>query len=115
MKSARVILTAVAAVGMAARGQQGGDPCDAATFNSKVCKPAIRHNGYCSGGTWVPMAYSQSYPDYFDSYLAYLSGGGAVAATPKENCRRPSTSLHAGHGISRGGFGRTGAGHHAGG
>ncbi len=101
-KSARVILTVAAAIGVAARGQQSGDPCAASTFNAQVCKTAIRHKGYCSGGAFVRTAYQQPYPYYYDSYSAYVSGGGL--ATPPESCL-----------ATRGGFGFHGAAHHAGG
>jgi hypothetical protein len=95
-----------ATMGMAARGQQGNslDPCEPGTFNANVCRVAIRHHGYCSGGVWVPMKYSQDYPNYYDSYQAYLSGGGLAVSAPEEGCRRPHGSSY----MARGGFGSTG-------
>ncbi len=101
-KSARVVLTVAAAMGVAARGQQSGDPCEASTFNAQVCKTAIRQKGYCSGGAFVKTAYQQPYPYYYDSYGAYVSGGGL--ATQPESCVS-----------TRGGFGFLGAARHAGG
>ena len=109
-KSARVVLTVAAAMGMA-RGQLAPDPCDPGTFNIKACKVAVQHSGYCDGSTWVPTTYQEHYPYYYDSYQAYLSTGGVVTAAETGNCRRPHSSFF-GRGISRGGFGSTGAGHH---
>src|SRR6266478_7458334 len=103
-KSARIVLTVVAAMGMAARGQQSPDPCDAATFNAKACKTAVRHNRFCSSGAWVPMTYRQPYPYYYDSYQAYLAGGGVVNSLPAESCTHSFTSSFAGHGGTRRGF-----------
>jgi hypothetical protein len=114
-KSPSVVLTVAAAMGIAAHGQQGADPCDAATFNAKVCKTAVRHNGYCAGGVWVPMTYQQHYPYYYDSFQQYQSGGNLASPALDGNCKRPSTGFFGVHGASRGGFGSTGAGHHAGG
>ena len=111
-KSTRVMLSVAAAMGMAARGQ-GPDPCEPGSFNPGVCKVAVRHHGYCSGGAWVPMTYSQKYPNYYDSYQSYLSGGGLVASAADENCGRFGS--HGSYFVSHGGFGRTGSGHHAGG
>ena|ERR1035438_8042966 len=108
-KSAKVILTVAAAMGVAARAQQSTDPCEAATFNGAVCNVAIRHNGYCSGGAWVPMTYQQPYPYYYDSYSAFVSGGGLATPAPDQSCKRP------GFFAAHGGFGSTGAGRHAGG
>jgi hypothetical protein len=92
-----------ATMGMAARGQQSLDPCEPGTFNANVCKVAIRHHGYCSAGAWVPMTYSQQYPNYYDSYQAYLSGGGLAVSAPEDDCLR-----HGSSGVSRAGFGSTG-------
>ena len=97
------------------RAQQALDPCDPTTFSAKVCKVAVKHKGYCDGSTWVPMTYSQPYPNYYDSYQAYLASGGAVTAAEAGNCRRPSHGFFGAHGVARGGFGSIGAGHHAGG
>lgn len=115
-KSARVVLTVAAAMGMAARGQLPPDPCDAGTFNTKACKVAVTHQGYCDGATFVPMIYRERYPYYYDSYQAYLANGGAATAAVAGNCRHPHSGIFGVHGVSRGGFGSIGAGHpHAGG
>lgn len=117
-KSARVVLTVAAAMSMAARGQLAPDPCDAGSFNGKACKVAVQHQGYCDGASFVPMTYSQRYPNYYDSYQAYLANGGVATAAAAGNCR----PLYGGffgmlglsHGITHGGFGSTGSGHHGG-
>ena len=115
-KSARVVLTVAAAMSMAARGQLAPDPCDAGTFNVKACKVAVKHMGYCDGASFVPMTYSQPYPNYYDSYQAYLGNGGLATAAAAGNCRYPRSGLFGGaHGYSRGGFGAIGSGHHHGG
>lgn len=117
-KSARVVLTVAAAMSMAARGQLAPDPCDAGTFNVKACKVAVQHQGYCDGSNFVPMTYSQPYPNYYDSYQAYLSNGGVAMAAEAGNCwhRGIFGGAHgSSHGITRGGFGGTGSGHHHGG
>jgi len=113
-KSARVVLTVAAAMGMA-RGQLAPDPCEAGTFNTKACKVAVKHRGYCDGATFVPMTYSQPYPYYYDSYQAFLARGGVVTAADAGSCRRPHGGFFGAHGVSRGGFGATGSGHHHGG
>ena len=114
-RSAVVILTAAAAMGMAAHAQQSTDPCEGASFNGKVCQAAVRHGGYCAGGTWIPRIYQQRYPDYYDKYQSYLSGGGVATAVPEEKCRRPFHSIFGSHRVSYGGFGAIGSGHPAGG
>jgi hypothetical protein len=114
-RSAKVILTVAAAVSVAARGQQSLGPCEAAAFNVKACKVAIHHKGYCAGGNWVPTNYGQAYPYYYDSYQAYLTGGGPVAAASIENCKRPGSGFFSAHAVHRGGFGTIGAGRPAGG
>jgi hypothetical protein len=114
-KSARVVLTVAAAMGMAARGQQAPDPCEAAYFNIKACKVAVQHRGYCDGATWVPATYQEKYPYYYDSYQTYLANGGVVTAVGAGNCRHPHSSFFVSHGFSRGGFGAIGSGHHHGG
>ena len=114
-KSARVVLTVAAAMSMAARGQLAPDPCDAGTFNTKACKLAVQHNGYCAGSNWVPMTYSAAYPYYYDSYQAYVANGGVATAAEAGNCRSPHYGFFGLHGVSRGGFGSTGSGHHHGG
>jgi hypothetical protein len=114
-RSARVILTVAAAVSMA-RGQESLGPCDPASFNGRVCKVAIPHKGYCSGGAWVPVTYQQAYPYYYDSYQTYQTGGGLVTPVAAENCNRPGAGFFARHNVLRGGFGAIGSGrHHAGG
>jgi len=75
-------------------------------FDPGVCKAAIKHHGYCSGG-WTRMSYSQKYPYYYDEYQRYLSGGGAAAALTLENCAWPTTRVATSHG-----FGTIGSGHH---
>jgi hypothetical protein len=114
-KSARVVLTVAAAMSMAARGQMAPDPCDAASFNNKACKVAVKHSGYCDGASFVPMTYSQPYPNYYDSYQAYLANGGSATAAEAGNCRGSHYGFFGTHGVSRGGFGSTGSGHHHGG
>jgi hypothetical protein len=59
------------------------------------------------------MTYSQKYPNYYDSYQTYLSGGGLVASAADENCGRLTS--HSTYFVSHGGFGHTGSGHRAGG
>jgi hypothetical protein len=113
-KSGRVVLTVAAAMSMAARGLEALDPCDAGTFNVKACKVAVKHSGYCDGSTWVPTTYQERYPYYYDSYQAYLATGGVATAAEAGNCRRPHYGFFGIHGVSRGGFGATGAGHHGG-
>jgi hypothetical protein len=113
-KSARVVLTVAAAMGMA-RGQLAPDPCDAGTFNNKACKVAVQHLGYCDGANFVPMTYSQPYPNYYDSYQAYLANGGVATAAEAGNCWHSHGGFFGVHGSSRGGFGSTGSGHHGGG
>jgi len=99
-RSRTVTLTLVAGLGLLARAQQTADPCDAASFNPKVCKAAIRRGGYCSQGAWVPASYQQKYPYYYDLYQSYVAQGGVVS--PADVC--------ASSGFSHGGFGSTGAG-----
>jgi len=111
-KSTRVVLTVAAAMGMTARGQQGVDPCQSSSFSAQACQLAIRHKGYCSGAAWFPMRYSQPYPYYYDSYSAFISGGGLAVPAPLD-CGH--ARFFATHGSTRGGFGATGAGRHAGG
>jgi hypothetical protein len=111
-KSSRVVLTVAAAMGMTARGQ-GADPCESANFNGQACQVAIRHNGYCSGGAWVRMAYQWPYPYYYDSYSAFVASGGLAAPSLAEQCGH--AGFFVAHGWGRGGFGATGAHRHAGG
>jgi len=105
-KSAKVTLTMVAAVGLAACQRQRLDPCQQATFDQQACEDAVRSGGYYWNGSWVPMIYHYPYPYYYDSYRSYVSGGGAVHPTP--------SGAYASPGVSRGGFGSIGAGHGAG-
>jgi hypothetical protein len=111
-KSAKVILSMAAAMGIAARGTPGVDPCAPGSFNAGVCKVALQHHGYCSGGAWVPMKYSQTYPNYYDSYQAYLSTGGLAVSAPEGDCGHRGRSTYFG---THGGFGATGSGRHSGG
>jgi len=114
-KSARVVLTVAAAMSMAARGLEALNPCDTSTFNVKACKVAVKHQGYCDGSTWIPTAYSERYPYYYDSYQAYLAGGGLATPAEVGNCQRGYYGVYRAHGVShvsQGGFGAIGAGHH---
>jgi hypothetical protein len=112
-RSSSVTLTIVAAMGIAARAQ-AADPCNAGTFNTTACKTAIHGGGYCSGGAWLPVAYTNPYPYYYDLYRGYLSGGGSVAPAGVEKCRRTASGWISSHGVSHGGFGAAGHGGHAG-
>ena len=105
-KSAKVTLTVVAAVGMAACSRARRDPCEAATFSEGACQEAVRNGGYHYRGHWVPMFYSHPYPYYYDMYRGYTSRGGAVRAAPPGAYHSP--------GIARGGFGATGSSHSVG-
>src|SRR5271163_3937321 len=89
----------------AARAQQIGDPCAAATFNGKVCYAAVKGGGYCSQGSPVSMSYPQHYPYYYDRYRDYMSQGGTVNPSSAAKC--PRQSIHAG-------FGSTAAAHSGG-
>ena len=111
-KSPHVLVTLVASVGLAARAQQSPDPCDAASFNEKVCKSSVRRGGYCAQGAWVPLTYQQSYPYYYDLYQQFLLAGGVVNPVDGGNC--PHGIFSHGVFVSHGGFGSTGAAHHAG-
>jgi len=108
-KSAQVTLTVVAAVGLASCGRGRRDPCEAASFNELACQDAVRSGGYHWGGTWYPMFYRYPYPYYFDQYRGHVSRGGSVVAAPSSSYGRPGAT-----GVTRGGFGSTGAGHGAG-
>ena len=105
-KSRKVTLTVVAAVGLATCGRSRRDPCDSAYFNDLACQDAIRNGGYYWGGSWVPIRYSYPYPYYYDHYRTYVGHGGTVVAAPVGSYARPAAS-----GVTRGGFGSTGAGH----
>jgi hypothetical protein len=119
-KSAKVTITAVAAMGLALCGRRHPDPCAAATFNEMACQDAVRSGGYYWQGSWFPMAYSYPYPYYFDSYRRYVSSGGTVVSAPGNVYGRPGAGAagsapDSSSGVERGGFGSTGSGHGAGG
>jgi hypothetical protein len=103
-RSASVTLGLVVTLA-AARAQQAGDPCAAATFNGKVCQAAVQGGGYCSQGSRTSMSYPQHYPYYYDRYLDYMSQGGAVNPSSAAKCPRQSI---------RAGFGAMAAAHRAG-
>jgi hypothetical protein len=113
-KSAKVTLTAVAAMGLAACGRHRPDPCEAATFNEQACQQAVHDGGYYWNGSWFPMIYHYPYPYYYDSYRSHVSSGHAVVAAPAGAYSHPATSAPVSPGVERGGFGATGAGHGAG-
>jgi hypothetical protein len=114
-KSAKITLTLAAAAGMAAcNRQRPPDPCEAASFNEQACNEAVRSGGYHYNGTWMPMYYSHPYPWYYDSYRSHVSRGGSVFSAPSSSYARPSSGGSS-SGVSRGGFGSTGAGHASGG
>ena len=108
-KSAKVTLTVLTAVGMAACSRQHMDPCQQGSFNEQACDEAVRSGGYYWNGGWVPMTYHYPYPYYYDSYRSYVSRGGSVAPAVAGAYAHPSSP-----GVSRGGFGSIGAGHGAG-
>lgn len=118
-KSARVTLTIVAAVSLSACSRRRVDPCEAASFSEIACQEAVRSGGYFWGGTWYPMAYHYPYPYYYDAYRGHVSRGGRVAPAPAGAYQSAAGAGHSpgsspSHGVSRGGFGSTGAGHAAG-
>ena len=108
-KSAQVTLTVVATLGLAACNRRGPDPCQSATFNEQACQDAVNNRGYYWNGAWVPMTYSYPYPYYYDSYRTYVANGGQVVPAAPGVYGRPGDP-----GVTRGGFGETGAGHAAG-
>jgi hypothetical protein len=108
-KSARVRLTVAAAVALAARAD-AQDPCEAASFNRKACKIAIRERGFCSGGAWVSAPYPESYSYYNDLYRLFRHQGGLPVPAPMESCGQ-----YFGAGAMRGGFGAFAAIHAGGG
>jgi len=115
-KSARVTLTVVAAMGMAACNRDP-DPCRAQTYNDQACQDAVRNHGFYWHGTWHPMDYGSGYPYYYNSYRNYTLGGGSVTTYSEGSYARPSGaagSAESGTGVVRGGFGSTGAGAGAG-
>jgi hypothetical protein len=109
-KSTKVTLTVVAVVGLASCGRSRRDPCEPAYYNDLACQEAIRSGGYYWGGSWVPMRYSYPYPYYYDHYRTYVVSGGHVYSSPSSSYASPSSS-----GVTRGGFGSTGASHSGGG
>ncbi|HEY2014053.1 MAG TPA: hypothetical protein VGH38_11170 [Bryobacteraceae bacterium] len=118
-KSARITLTVVATVGLAACGRRHPDPCVAGTFNQQACQEAIDRGGYYWQGSWYPMTYHYPYPYYFDSYRGYVSRGGRVVSEPTTSYAHSAAGTGQSHGssssgVTRGGFGSTGAGHGAG-
>jgi hypothetical protein len=114
-KSSKVTLTIVAMVGLASCGRSRRDPCDSPYYNDLACQDAIRSGGYYWGGTWVPMRYSYPYPYYYDHYRTFVVHGGHVISTPSASYARPSSSSSSSSGVTRGGFGSTGASHSSGG
>ena len=109
-RSKRVTLTVVAVMGLAGRGLEAADPCDASTFNGKACKIALKQGGYCFNGETRVVNYPESYPYYYNLYQLHVMQGGAVTPAVVDPCTR-----HWGgsHGVSRGGFGSTCAAHAA--
>jgi hypothetical protein len=105
-KSTKVTLTIVTMVGLASCGRSRRDPCEASYYNDLACQDAIRSGGYYWGGSWVPMRYSYPYPYYYDHYHTFVLRGGHVYSSPSTSYARPSSS-----GVTRGGFGSTGASH----
>jgi hypothetical protein len=103
-KSARVTLTIVAALGLAACRRRSMDPCDAGTFNAEPCQQAIHNGGYYYGGYWHRGYYPYSYPYYYDNYHSHVLRGGTVRSSPSASYSGPSS------GVARGGFGSTGRG-----
>jgi hypothetical protein len=109
MKSAKVTLTVVAAVGLACN-RRPADPCQSASFSAETCEEAVRSGGYHWNGAWVPMVYRNPYPYYYDSYRGYVSRGGVSRPAPAATYGRPASSRPSVT-VPRGGFGSTGAGH----
>jgi hypothetical protein len=105
-RPAAISLTVVTGLGIAARAQTyAPDPCGAPSFNGGVCQRAIRQQGFCSQGSWVPMHYQADYPHFYNMYELYTAAGGLVMPVNDESCKRP-------HGSAvRGGFGGTARGH----
>src|SRR3954451_16614893 len=103
-KSAKVTLTAVAAMALVSCGRSRRDPCDQSSFNEMACQDAVRSGGYYYRRSRIPMVYHYPYPYYYDSYRTYVSRGGRVYSSPSGSYARPSSSS----GVTRGGFGSTG-------
>jgi hypothetical protein len=119
-KSARVTLTVVAAMGLAACSRRR-DPCQTQYFDETACADAVRNGGYYWGGTWYPMRCSYPYPYYYDQYRTHISRGGSVSHAPSGSYAAPAAGKRFGTGgsvsspgVTRGGFGSIGAGHGAG-
>lgn len=121
-KSARVTLTVVAAMGLAACNRRR-DPCESQYFDDAACAEAVRSGGYYWGGSWYPMRYSYPYPYYYDQYRTWVSHGGSVHRSPSGSYAAPAAGKRFGtggggssssSGVTRGGFGSTGASHGAG-
>jgi hypothetical protein len=110
-KSAKVTLTLVATVGLAACSRRR-DPCEPAYFNELACQEAVSNGGYYWGGSWYPMVYHDPYPYYYDGYRTYVLRGGRVSGTPAGIYGKPTSGSSAG--VERGGFGSTGSGQGAG-
>jgi hypothetical protein len=112
-KSAKVTLTSVAIVGLAACSRRA-DPCQPATFNEQVCREAVGRGGYFWNGAWYPMSYGRPYPYYYDSYRTYVGNGGRVDAQPGKVYGRTAAgaagSTPSSPSVNRGGFGSTGGG-----
>jgi hypothetical protein len=111
-KSAKVTLTMVAAMGLAACNRRQ-DPCESAMFSEQACLDAVNRGGYYWHGSWVPMMYHYPYPFYYDRYRTYVSRGGMVRSAPGSAYTR-SGGTSSSPGVERGGFGSTGSGHGAG-
>ena len=117
-RSSQVTLTVVAAIGLAGCNRRY-DPCDERSFDATTCADSVRGGGYYWHGSWVPMSYGHPYPYYYDAYRMRVSRGGGVATAPAGAYARPAEG-GGGHGagapagVTRGGFGSTGAGHGAG-
>jgi len=109
-KSTQVTLTVVAAMALASCGRSRRDPCEQAYFDEQSCQQAVSSGGYYWGGSWYPMMYHYPYPYYYDRYSTYVRGGGRVLRAPSGSYARPSSSS----GVTRGGFGSTGASHSSG-
>jgi hypothetical protein len=109
-KSSAVRLTIVAAIGMAAHAQSRLEPCASSTFNEAACEAAVKDNGYCWNGKWVRLQYHYPFPYYYDSYYQFLGQGGVPYPMATGNCRAPHGA--AAHGVSRAGFGHSGASAH---
>ena len=118
-RSSQVTLTVVAAIGLAGCSRRY-DPCDERSFDATACADAVRSGGYYWNGSWVPMSYGHPYPFYYDAYRTRIDHGGTVISTPGAYAQ-PGQRFGTGGtapssgGVTRGGFGSTGAGHGSGG